>query len=117
MDSNPLIVSTKRGSNADNLGESCFVFPMSFAQQRVWFIHQLGTGSAAYNYPVAFRLIGNLNVPALYHSLDNIFNRHESLRTTFAVVNHQPVQIIHTECDLKFSIVDFEEFLLGVLFF
>ncbi len=58
--------------------------PLSFAQQRLWFLHRLDPGSAVYNLPVAFRLAGPLDADALERGLDEVFRRHEALRTTFA---------------------------------
>ena len=59
--------------------------PLSFAQERLWFLDQLEPGSAAYNMPAALRLRGRLDVPALAASLAEIVRRHEALRTTFSV--------------------------------
>ncbi|MCU0516902.1 MAG: condensation domain-containing protein, partial [Oscillatoria sp. Prado101] len=75
-------------------------FPLSFAQQRLWFIDQLEPGNSAYNETTALRLQGVLNVPALERSLNEIVRRHEILRTTFATVGGEPVQIINNfeEC-------------------
>src|SRR5258708_38327273 len=56
--------------------------PLSFAQQRLWFLDQLEPGSSAYNISMAARLIGPLNVPALERSFGEILSRHEALRTT-----------------------------------
>src|SRR5262249_2361878 len=68
--------------------------PLSFAQQRLWFLDQLESGSPFYNEHFAARLIGPLNLAALAQSFDEIVRRHEILRTTFAVVGGRPVQVI-----------------------
>ena len=68
--------------------------PLSFAQQRLWFLDQLQPGSSAYNIFSAFRLTGRLNVTAIEESLGEILRRHEVLRTTFVTENDQPVQRI-----------------------
>ena len=61
--------------------------PLSFEQRRLWFISQLHPAGYAYNIPSALRLKGRLDVPALERALSVIIRRHESVRTTFAVVN------------------------------
>jgi amino acid adenylation domain-containing protein len=68
--------------------------PLSFAQQRLWFLDQLEPGSAAYVMPFALRLNGNLNVTALEQSLGEIFRRHEALRSIFVYEDDKPLQII-----------------------
>lgn len=68
--------------------------PLSFAQERLWFLDQLGLTGAAYNMPMALRLEGPLDVPALERSLADLVRRHESLRTRFVSRNGQPLQII-----------------------
>ncbi|MEP7124114.1 MAG: amino acid adenylation domain-containing protein [Byssovorax sp.] len=68
--------------------------PLSLAQQRLWFLHQLAPEASAYNLPCTLRLTGPLDVPALQRSLDEIVKRHESLRTTFAAREGGPVQLI-----------------------
>jgi amino acid adenylation domain-containing protein len=68
--------------------------PLSFAQQRLWFIDQLEPGSAAYNLPYALRLRGNLDADALRRALDGLVRRHESLRTRFPADAGEPVQVI-----------------------
>ncbi|MGX2041489.1 amino acid adenylation domain-containing protein [Methylocaldum sp. MU1018] len=68
--------------------------PLSFAQQRLWFLHQLEPHGAAYHLPAALRLEGRLNVAALQNSIDEIVRRHEVLRTAFAMQGDQPVQTV-----------------------
>ena len=83
--------------------------PLSFAQQRLWFIDQLEPGSSVYNFPAAVRLKGPLNIVALKQSLDEIVKRHEALRTTFAIVDGRPVQVIAPLLTLTLPIVDLRE--------
>jgi amino acid adenylation domain-containing protein len=84
--------------------------PLSFAQQRLWFIDQLETPSALYNIPMAMRLKGRLDVDALNRALDEIVRRHEVLRTHFEEIDGQAVQCVDTNCRIA---VEVEE-LLGV---
>ncbi len=74
--------------------------PLSFAQQRLWFIEEFEPGTATYNSAVALRLAGPLDVAALGHALDGLAARHESLRTTFDNVDGTGVQVIHPAGDL-----------------
>ncbi len=67
---------------------------LSYAQQRLWFLQELEPDSAAYNIPRAFRIHGALDIKALEQTLSEIVRRHEILRTTFRVVNGQPVQVV-----------------------
>ncbi|WP_371865564.1 non-ribosomal peptide synthase/polyketide synthase [Dictyobacter alpinus] len=69
--------------------------PLSFAQQRIWFLDQLKPGNSAYNLSGAVRIKGRLQRLALQHSLTEIQRRHEIVRTTFPTVNEKPVQRIH----------------------
>src|SRR5207253_10916824 len=84
--------------------------PLSFAQQRLWFIDQLEPNNSAYNITTALRLIGSLNVNALERCLNEIVRRHEALRTTF-LLNHeqQPVQVIAPEFKLSLQVEDLSE--------
>ncbi|HEU4560998.1 MAG TPA: amino acid adenylation domain-containing protein, partial [Longimicrobium sp.] len=74
--------------------ESTDMLPLSFAQERLWFIDRMEPGSAVYNIPVAWRLGGVLDEAALERSLGEIVRRHEALRTVFAEVDGSPVQVI-----------------------
>ncbi len=68
--------------------------PLSFAQERLWFLDQLQPGTTAYNVPAAVRLRGSLDVAALEQTLREIVRRHEPLRTTFVMESGRPVQVI-----------------------
>lgn len=69
-------------------------FPLSFAQQRLWFLAQLEPDNPSYNLPHTLRLQGELDVSALKQTINHIIARHESLRTRFKTVDGQPVQIV-----------------------
>jgi amino acid adenylation domain-containing protein len=80
--------------------------PLSFAQERLWFIDQLEPGSAAYNVPLALDLRGALDTAALERALGEIVRRHEPLRTVFAVRDDQPVQVIHPFTGFPLALID-----------
>ncbi|MEB1529286.1 non-ribosomal peptide synthase/polyketide synthase, partial [Xanthomonas sp. WHRI 7945] len=80
--------------------------PLSWAQQRLWFLDQLDhAAAAAYHIPAALRLSGKLHRAALCASLDRIVARHESLRTIFASADGQPHQVIVSE-DIGFALLE-----------
>ena len=83
-----------------------FVFPTSFAQQRLWFVHQWEPGTPLYNIPCSFRLTGRLDVAALEQSFNELVRRHESLRTSFSDVDGQPVQVITPSLTVTLLVVD-----------
>src|SRR5580698_9655524 len=68
--------------------------PLSYAQQRLWFLDQLGGTSTEYNMPGALRLRGKLDEEALEKAINRIVERHESLRTSFSQVDGEAVQVI-----------------------
>ena len=82
--------------------------PLSFAQQRLWFIDQLAPGNSAYNIPAAVRLEGPLNVMALERSLNEIVRRHEALRTTFTIVDGGPAQVIAPRMTMEPLVIDLQ---------
>ncbi|AEI67139.1 non-ribosomal peptide synthase/polyketide synthase [Corallococcus macrosporus] len=82
------------------------VLPLSFAQQRLWFLEQLAPGSAFYNVPAVVKLSGPLDVVALERSFDALVRRHESLRTTFRAEGGAPVQVISPEGQRALAVVD-----------
>ena len=80
--------------------------PLSFAQQRLWFLDQLEPGIPAYNMPFARRLRGTLRVNVLERALNEIVRRHEILRTTFALAADSPVQLISPFLPPAFLVMD-----------
>ncbi|AOX00546.1 hypothetical protein BJP34_14815 [Moorena producens PAL-8-15-08-1] len=82
--------------------------PLSFAQERLWFLNQLFPNNPAYNVPIVLTIDGTLNVVALEQSLNAIIQRHETLRTTFSDINGKPVQIVAPITDLTLLVVDLQ---------
>ena len=80
--------------------------PLSFAQQRLWFLDQLVPDSALYNMPAPLRLEGTLDTAALERSLSELVRRHEVLRTTFPSESGQPLQVIAPAAPLALERVD-----------
>src|ERR1041385_5100638 len=78
--------------------------PLSFAQQRLWFLGQMEGASEAYHIPLRMRMRGALDAGALRRALDRIVARHEVLRTTFAVVEGEPVQRIQAVEQARFDL-------------
>src|SRR5438874_11635856 len=85
------------------------VLPASFAQQRLWFLDQLEGGGAVYNVPVATRLRGPLDVDALARAINMLVERHESLRTTFTLVDGVPHQLIRPPRRVPVGLVDLSD--------
>ncbi|GHO82467.1 non-ribosomal peptide synthetase [Dictyobacter formicarum] len=80
--------------------------PLSFAQQRLWFLDQLDPTNTAYNKSISLKLVGALHRRALEQSLQTIISRHEVLRTTFEMHQTQPVQVIQPATSFTFVHVD-----------
>ena len=83
--------------------------PLSFAQQRLWFLDQLQPGSPFYNLFSAVRLQGELNVFALDQSFNEVVRRHEALRTVFPNVNGKPVQVIMPAAKVALAFKDLRD--------
>jgi len=79
---------------------------LSFAQQRLWFIYQMKPDSVAYNVPAAVLLKGHLDVAVLEQTISEVMKRHESLRTTFVLIDGQPAQVINPAKPVKIPVVD-----------
>src|SRR5258708_21875807 len=81
-------------------------FPLSFAQERLWFLAQMGGVSEAYHIPLGLRMKGDLDSTALRAALDCMVSRHEALRTTFVFVDERPVQHITGGEASRFALVE-----------
>src|SRR5438045_2308677 len=92
------------------LDQSRYVFPASFAQQRLWFLDQLEPQNVAYNIPASIYLKVALDVGALEQSIIALIQRHEILRTTFAAVDGQPMQMIVPSFKVPLPLVDLSAF-------
>jgi amino acid adenylation domain-containing protein len=84
--------------------------PLSFAQQRLWFLDQLVPNSPAYNVVMAFHLSGELKAELLERSINEVIRRHEVLRTTFPSVEGQPCQAIAPSLVLTLPVVDLRNY-------
>src|SRR5690242_4008742 len=94
-----------------SVSEDVFVFPASFAQQRLWFLDKLEPGQNTYNVPFAIRLKGELKVSALEQALRELVNRHEVLRTTFAEDEAgKPIQLVASEQQFALPVSDLSSF-------
>ncbi|BAY05184.1 amino acid adenylation domain-containing protein [Anabaena cylindrica PCC 7122] len=82
--------------------------PLSFAQQRLWFLDKLKPNSSAYNIAYRLKILGSLNINILEQSLYEIIQRHEILQTNFVVVNGQPTQVITHNFDFNLPIIDLQ---------
>ncbi|PHB36096.1 condensation domain-containing protein, partial [Bacillus pseudomycoides] len=80
--------------------------PLSFAQQRLWFLDQLEPGNVSYNIPAAISFKGTLNVQALNESINEIIRRHEILRTVFKEVEGKPVQVVAPFQQKNIEVID-----------
>ncbi len=87
--------------------------PLSFSQQRLWFMDQLQPLSSFYNVATAVRLTGDLDVAALRQAGDEIVRRQESLRTVFALRGEEPVQVVQEPMPLDLPLEDLRSFPAG----
>jgi amino acid adenylation domain-containing protein len=78
--------------------------PLSFTQHQMWVIDQMTPGNPAYNLPYGYRLRGRLDSGALEDSFNAVIKRHEALRTTFAIKDGEPLQLIHPELKISLNV-------------
>src|SRR5690349_21266854 len=88
------------------MANKSFIFPASFAQQRLWFLEQLDPGNSVYHMLYAVRFETPLDVGALEQSLNEVIRRHESLRTTFLTIDGKPVQQVAKELRIKIPVIN-----------
>jgi amino acid adenylation domain-containing protein len=84
--------------------------PLSFSQERLWFLDQLEKGSTAYNELFAFKINRNLKVAVFKKVLQEIIARHEILRTNFDLMDDLPAQIIHPKAEIEVPMIDLQNF-------
>jgi len=89
-----------------NIGAGDGPFPLSFAQQRIWFLEQFEPNTSVYHIARALRLEGELNLPALQQAFDALLARHESLRMHYALVDGEPQQILSPTSSVPFTFHD-----------
>lgn len=78
-------------------------FPLSFAQQQLWFLEQLAVNGAGYTIPNAYRIQGHLQIDALSRSMVALIQRHQALRTIFQELDGQPVQIVTENLEFQLA--------------
>lgn len=90
---------------------SHYSFPASFAQRRMWFVQETVSDPSVYHVPLLFKLEGNINLEILQYSIDYLVERHESLRTYFAIEDSDIMQIIIPEmkCDIQYMVLPDKE--------
>ena len=97
------------GSAATESGPGPARYPLSFSQRRLWFFDQLTPGTATYNIPLALRIAGALDVPALERSLTEILRRHDVLRAAVESVDGTPFQIVTPPAPVPLPLVDLRD--------
>jgi amino acid adenylation domain-containing protein len=97
----------------DNPSEEVFIFPVSFAQERLWLLDQLEPDRAVYNVPSAVTLPGNVNADVLRRALNEIVKRHEVLRTKFMSVDGKPSQVILPSLNIELPVHDLRNMSAG----
>src|SRR5215467_10964047 len=98
---------TKRALLAERLRKAAeTTIPLSFAQQRLWFLDQLEPNSPLYNVPTVVHMTGALDIDALRHALDGLMSRHDSLRTRFVDAEGNPAQLVDGTLRLNLELHD-----------
>ena len=83
--------------------------PLSFAQQRLWFLDQLAESNPFYNIPLVIQISGELDVAALKQTFNQVVRRHETVRTSFSAVGGEPVQVIAAPEPLRITVIALQE--------
>lgn len=104
IDTNPSVEASGNPNEKD-----VFVFPASFAQQRLWLIDQIDSDGAVYNVPYVWQITGKLDRSVLEKSLNEIVRRHEMLRTTFRLIDGQLAQVVAPELFIPLSTLELDK--------
>src|ERR1700722_12701271 len=97
----------KRALLAERLRKAAeATIPLSFAQQRLWFLDQFEPNSPLYNVPTVVQMSGTLNVEGLQQAIEGIVSRHEALRTRFVDVEGNPAQVVDAKLRADFELHD-----------
>ena len=89
-----------------NRSDNSRIVPASFAQRRLWFLDRLAPGNAYYNLPIVLQLKGVLDVELIERCFNDLLERHEALRTSFAAQQNEPVQVIHPPSVMSIPLED-----------
>jgi len=100
------MTTTEHGADTGVAGQDVYTFPLSSAQQMLWLAAQMGADGPVYHVPSGYRLRGPLDARLLARALEQLVARHEVLRTTFAVVDGEPAQVVHPEAEFALRTVD-----------
>jgi amino acid adenylation domain-containing protein len=101
-------------NDQDSVPGGTYAFPLTFAQLRLWFVEQLDPDQTSYLSPWALRIRGRLNPEALTFSINQIVQRHEIFRTTFQVVEGEPMQMVSPSLHIPVPVVGLTQFDLSV---
>ncbi|MDQ3288580.1 MAG: amino acid adenylation domain-containing protein [Pseudomonadota bacterium] len=93
-------------SSNPEINDERYEFPAAFGQEQLWYLHEIAPESSAYNIAYAFELAGDLDVGALEEAFPRLIQRHDALRTGFAVVDEQLRQIVRAAVDFRLDITD-----------
>jgi hypothetical protein len=91
------------------LGTATHRFPVTLAQESLWYLDQLEPGNPAWNIAVRFRLKGPLDVSILEKAVNEVVSRHEILRTTFSTESGAPAQVVHSSGTIRLPIEDLSD--------
>ena len=101
--------AARRHADGRKAGTSGYVFPMSFAQQRLWFLDEIAPGNPFYNIPLVLPFPGRLDRRILARAINEIVRRHEALRTRFRLVDGEPSQIVAPSLTIPVGNVTLED--------
>ncbi len=87
-------------------GSKYNVFPLSFAQKRLWFLDRFEANKSVYNIPSAYKITGKLDYSVLERAINSIIERHEILRTIFIVVDQEPFQVVNSDVKINIPLID-----------